>query len=593
MAEKSALPILLTRTRPKVEAAIADSSIHRDSVVLFFSITDGRKRAEVITAAGLNFASAWKLGVQRVYRMAAEKKMSVRWLRIDWVCDVERVTWRELQTRFIAVKRNYFRQGISLDSNFKFAFLEMELNANAMLYGGGDIVHAVLNKNNFRRYALLKFGINNLDFLDDGEVYVFSTQGAFAEIGSPEIHLISGSALNAGRRDINYITSDGVFSLIKSGSDYLAKQVKTDGCFHYGWFPCFDREIEQYNSLRHASTLYSMLEAWEVTRDVHLKTSIERAVDYLTETLIKTMVMDGEVVAFLIDSITKRRDGVIIDVIEGKVSGESNDEISEIKLGGNAVCILALVKYTELMGTSKYIDVINALAFGILFMQDKESGKFVHVLSFPSLSVKEEFRIIYYDGEAAFALMRLYGLTKDPRWLAAVENAFSYFISAGHWKAHDHWLSYAINELTRYRPSERYYQFGIRNFIGHLDFVTNRITTFPTLLELMMAAQQMIFRLEQELQFRHLIDGIDLQKFYHALHTRAYYLINGHFWPELAMFFANPARINGSFFIRHHGFRVRIDDVEHYLSGFVAYLKYLQVLRGEQGPDLDALVVAS
>lgn len=522
--------------------------------VLFFSFTDGKKRADVVTCTGSTAEEAWALGAKKV----AARGTDVKWLRLDWVDAAERANWQMLRRQFGTIKRNYFRLGISLDARFEHAFLEAEVNANAMLYGGPGQPSVVLNEKNFAIYAARRHGLADLAFADDNPVWLFTTGGVFVAKGG-SVHTLVGGGANVGRRSVDRLTAGDVEKLVSAGSRYLASQVLHDGRFEYGWHPCFDRPIPAYNTLRHASTVYAMLESWEVTRDAALWKAIERALEHLVETLIRYVDLPGGGrAAFLIDTG------------------------NEIKLGGNAVAILALVKHAELAGEVRHRDLLDALGHGILHMQIKTSGAFTHVLNYPALDVNQDYRIIYYDGEAAFGLMRLYKLTGDQRWLAAVENAMKHFIAKEHWKAHDHWLGYCVDELTMHRPDERYYRFAIENIRDYIGFVLERITTFPTLLELIMAAQRTITRVKADRALRHLLIGVDLRRFDRALHHRAHHLLNGHFWPELAMFYANPAKIVGSFFIRHHGFRVRIDDVEHYLSGLVAYRKHLLEREADQ-----------
>lgn len=517
------------------------------AVTLVFAVSDGTARAVTAQGSGADLDAAWDLATAALKKIMARRKLRGRFLRVDWVEKAETWTWDLLRKRLREVKRNYCRKGIALDRSFSRLFLEMEINAQAMLYGGNQVSHCVLNESNFQLAAQQKYGVGTtVDFQGDGEVYILETAGLFCgEDGI--VHELYGNGRNAGRRKIESLDDETLADIIRNSSDFLARQVDKEGRFVYGYHPCFNRQIPAYNALRHASTTYSMLEAWEKTRQPELLAAIERALDYLTTQFIQ----DCDDKAFVVDTG------------------------NEIKLGANATAILAMTKYSAVLGSDRFTALMEKLALGILHMQAQD-GSFTHVLTWPSLEVKEKFRIVYYEGEAAFALMRLYSLTKDERWIGAVERAFGHFIEKDYWKHHDHWLSYCTNELTLYRPELRYFRFGIQNFEGYLDFVLQRITTFPTLLELMMAGRKMLDRLKAMPKGAELLVGLDEARFDQALHFRAAYLLNGHFWPEYAMFFRYPDQILGSFFIRHHAFRVRIDDVEHYLSGLVAYAGLLE-----------------
>jgi len=124
-----------------------------------------------------------------------------------------------------------------------------------------------------------------------------------------------------------------------------------------------------------------MVEAFEMIQGQDLEQAIKSALEYLAKEGIE-LVTDQ-------NGITR---GFVIE--------REND--NEIKLGANAAAILAFSKYSTVFNDYKYLQLMQQLAEGIRYFQDQQAGSFVHVLNFPDLSLKEKFRTIYYNGEAAF-----------------------------------------------------------------------------------------------------------------------------------------------------------------------------------------------
>lgn len=77
--------------------------------------------------------------------------------------------------------------------------------------------------------------------------------------------------------------------------------------------------------------------------------------------------------------------------------------------------------------------------------------------------------------------------------------------------------------------------------------------------------------------FEHIVHHlIDEQRLIDVIYTRAEYQRVGFFYPEVAMYFKIQVVFWVVSFIKHHGYRVRIDDIEHYVSGYVQFQKLLK-----------------
>lgn len=170
-----------------------------------------------------------------------------------------------------------------------------------------------------------------------------------------------------------------------------------------------------------------------------------------------------------------------------------------------------------------------------------------------------------------YALASYYQLSQSEKTLDYLIACFSSLIRLKRWKSRDHWLAYACDKMYEITSDERYAVLAAKNIKDYLPFIAHRETAFPTLLELGTATGRVAQRFGPE-KFYDLADCTP-EGFNSAINERALRLLDAYCWPEVAMNFKAPEKVLGSFFIRHHAFRVRVDDVGHFILGLIAYKK--------------------
>ena len=582
--------------------------VPENGFLVFLSFSDGSARADVVHGSGADIAEAFADAQQKAWTIIQKKRQRFRWLKADVVTEYAPTDAKTLAYMIKEPGWNeFFRFGLTFDRSFRTALLEEECNGAKILdYASGSISLADLNRylKKAGRPALPKLPEFFLLFQTAGFFYdtdsAASTDADSASASGCVIPLIP-DGLSRGRREIQNLDAAAARSFVTAAASFLEKQVQQDGSFRYGYYPRFDRVIPGYNCMRHASTIWSLLCQYRITQKASVLSLAARSIDYL---LSHALVYRDPDTAYLSEPLK-----------------------NEIKLGGGGVLILAITEYLDLCSEEsrpailrsgeprseilrskeprseilrseepltkapnaeilhakdvlpeqealrrRYTEIACALGNGILSLLNPETGEFSHVLNM-DFSLKERYRTVYYDGEAAYALCRLCRLTKEEKWLFYAEKTVDHFLTADYTRYRDHWVAYAMNEITRYIHRDDYDTFALRNARVNLDFLYKRETTYHTFLELLMVTFETYERILAENPGLPYLKEFDLPYFLRTIRVRANRMLNGFFFPEYAMYMRCPDKILGSFMVRHDGFRVRIDDVQHNIGGFYLYYK--------------------
>ncbi|HVV88325.1 MAG TPA: beta-L-arabinofuranosidase domain-containing protein, partial [Kofleriaceae bacterium] len=209
-----------------------------------------------------------------------------------------------------------------------------------------------------------------------------------------------------------------------------------------------------YSLPRHAGTTYFLAEAYRITRAAWLREPIERAFAHL-DTLIEASTCKGLL-----------RDGTRFACIADR--GERRPG-----LGNTALAVVALVEYQRATGDTRYLDLATRLGAFILMMQ-RPDGSFRHIYDLDQQRPSEKEHLLYFSGEAALAMARMYTITGDDRYARSAERALDSLVGAydslvgGFVYGEEHWTCITAEALWPRVAKQKYLDFclGLTRFWG-------------------------------------------------------------------------------------------------------------------------------
>lgn len=206
-----------------------------------------------------------------------------------------------------------------------------------------------------------------------------------------------------------------------------------------------DPKGPSYSMPRHAGTTYFLAELYRITKEDWLREPIERAFAHLAE------LMGNK------KCTSQLPDGTPIDCVMDRT-----DKIAT--LGSTALSVVALAEYQRATGDRRYLPTATKLAAFLLWMQ-RDDGSFRHRYDPVKKQADDEAQDLYYSGEAALALARMYTITGEPKYARAAERALDWlvgwydFFMGGFFYGEEHWTCIASEAAFGFANNPAYRDF--------------------------------------------------------------------------------------------------------------------------------------
>lgn len=502
---------------------------------VFFSVSDGKTKARVVSGVGQSMAEAWLAAESALSALGQREEYRVVWIKADVVNHMEQVAAEDLPKHIEPCRENGFTYGIAMDDGFEMALLEAEISAAEII----DYETDTLNLPNANIY-LANADRKGISMLSDN-LLLFTTKGYFCD-GTDTAYPLATDRVFQGQRTPEDVDKEDALSFVESSVDFLLDNMEDNGQFLYGYYPANNRRQSGYNLMRHSEAIWALCLKQAQSKTASLQLSIDKAIAHLES---QVQVKDNR--AFVCQT-----------------------EANEIHLGGNAMAVVALTAYADVFETERYDKLIEQLADGILYMQ-QEDGGFCHLWNAADLTEKADSYSGYYDGQATFALARAYTRTKEVKYMVGMRKAADWMIANNYGERNDQWVTYAMNELTLHLPHEEYFKLGLQPVIEGLSALKNVSASAPYYFELLTTSYEMRLRLEEKNLFPTLQQQVDKAALAEAIKERAKRTLVGRFVPETAMYMEYPARVMHQFYKREDRFRIRLDDLQQSICGYTAY----------------------